>query len=215
MTLTLNEKLKGAEGRARQQAAEKHFFDQTQPFFPLGFSIGQRNPGYWEVYARRCPGRASAWKAAHPEGSTSERDDENERAFRIRGAPGNVLVYDGRWDQRRVDAALSQVPAQSEEPAPAVGQDTHTKTPWRSSCFQIYGADGSKVAPTGMGQLPPHRSHEAEADAAYIVAAANSHGRSPGTSDQRRMKAHWDNWQARQDANLWMSESKTDALTRP
>ena len=51
----------------------------------------------------------------------------------------------------------------------------HTPAPWRNACFQVYGGDGSRVAHTGMGQLPPHRSHEAEANAATIVRAVNSH----------------------------------------
>ncbi|MET4720716.1 hypothetical protein ABIF63_004822 [Bradyrhizobium japonicum] len=98
MTATLDEKLAGAESRAREAAAEKHFFDLAQPFSPLGFSVGYRNPGHWDIYAKQCPGFASAWQAAHPEGTTSARDGEHERAFRIRGEPGNVFVYDERWD---------------------------------------------------------------------------------------------------------------------
>ncbi len=100
MTLTLEEKMNGAETRARQQTAEKHFFDH-QPFFPLGFSIGYRNPGHWDIDAKQCPGYASAWQAAHPEGSTSANDGDRERAFSIRGAPGNVVVCDERWTPNR------------------------------------------------------------------------------------------------------------------
>lgn len=99
--LTLDEKLRGAESYAREREAEKHFFDAAQPFFPMGFSIGWRNPGHWDVYAERCPGRASAWVAAHPGGSTSERDGGRERAFCIRGEPGEVYVRDERWDPHR------------------------------------------------------------------------------------------------------------------
>lgn len=91
-------KLAGAESRAREAAAEKHFFKAAQPFFPYGFSISRRNPGHWDVYAQQCPGKASAWRAAHPDGTTSARDAETERAFRIRGEPGNVIVMDERWD---------------------------------------------------------------------------------------------------------------------
>src|SRR5690349_17534578 len=68
--LTLQEKLNGVVSRAREVEAEKHFFDAAQPFYPLGFSVGYRNPGHWDVYAQQCPGKASAWKAAHPEGYT-------------------------------------------------------------------------------------------------------------------------------------------------
>ncbi|UEM08623.1 Gti1/Pac2 family protein [Bradyrhizobium barranii subsp. barranii] len=97
----MDEKLAGAESRAREATAEKHFFDAAQPFSPLGFSVGYRNPGHWDIYAKQCPGFASAWQAAHPEGTTSARDGERERAFRIRGEPGNVFVYDERWNPHR------------------------------------------------------------------------------------------------------------------
>src|SRR6185437_9255914 len=96
--LTLEEKTRGAEARAREKTAEIHFFDKAQPFFPLGFSVGWRNPGHWDIYANSCPGKASAWKHAHPDGSTSEQDGDRERAFRIRGEPGKVIVMDERWN---------------------------------------------------------------------------------------------------------------------
>lgn len=100
---TLDEKLESAEHRAREKAAEKHFFDKAQPHYPLGFSIGYRNPGHWDVFANECPGRASAWLAANPGGSTSAKDGQRERAFRIRGEPGNVMVFDERWNPHRTD----------------------------------------------------------------------------------------------------------------
>jgi len=98
---TLEQKIGFAESRAREREAEKHFFDKAQPFFPLGFSIIHRNPGHWDVYARQCPGQASAWRAAHPEGVTSQQDGESERAFRIRGELGAVTVLDERWNPHR------------------------------------------------------------------------------------------------------------------
>jgi hypothetical protein len=99
--LTLEEKTRYAEQRAREQETEKHFFDKAQPFFPLGFSVGYRNPGHWDVYAMACPGRVDAWRAAHPGGDTSAREGGRERAFRIRGEPGDVVVLDERWDPHR------------------------------------------------------------------------------------------------------------------
>lgn len=99
--LTLDEKLSWAVSHAREIEAEKHFFDEAQPHFPGGFSIRHRNPGHWDVMAKQCPGKVSAWKTAHPEGQTSARDGENERAFRIRGEPGEVVVFDHRWDPHR------------------------------------------------------------------------------------------------------------------
>lgn len=96
--LTIDEKVNYAVMAAREDAAEKHFFNAAQPFFPLGFSVNHRNQGHWDIYARRSPGKVAAWEHAHPEGSTSAKDDERERAFRIRGTPGNVVVYDERWN---------------------------------------------------------------------------------------------------------------------
>jgi hypothetical protein len=96
--LTLNEKVNYAEHRAREEVTEKHFFNAGQPHYPLGFSVCYRNPGHWDIFAQEAPGRASAWLASNPGGSTSARDGQRERAFRIRGEPGNVLVYDHRWN---------------------------------------------------------------------------------------------------------------------
>lgn len=99
--LTLDEKINWAKHRAAEIEAEKHFFDAAQPFYPLGFSIVYRNPGHWDVIAQRTPGKASAWKAANPEGFTSDTDTGRERAFRIRGEPGDVVVFDERWNPHR------------------------------------------------------------------------------------------------------------------
>jgi hypothetical protein len=96
--LTLDEKTNSAVTRAREVAAEKHFYDEAQPFFPLGFSIGYRNPGHWDVFARRCPGKEVAWQHAHPTGMISSENEIRERAFRIRGEPGEVMVFDERWN---------------------------------------------------------------------------------------------------------------------
>lgn len=135
--LTLDEKVNGAERRAREKAAELHFFDRAQPFFPLGFSVGYRNPGHWDVSAKTCPGKASAWQAANPEGRTSERDGEWARAFRIRGEPGNVVVMDERWNPHQphpreskvfrsvLGAMLWIVEELMQEPVAATADDRH------------------------------------------------------------------------------------------
>lgn len=96
--LTIEEKVNYREMVAREEAAEKHFFDKAQPFFPRGFSVGYRNPGHWDIYANQVPGKASAWNYAHPGGSTSATDGGRERAFRIRGTPGEATVLDERWN---------------------------------------------------------------------------------------------------------------------
>lgn len=96
--LTLKEKMNCAATRAKEIAAEKHHYDANQPHFPLGFSIGYRNPGHWDIYAEQVKGKASAWQDAHPDGTTSAQDGGRERAFRIRGEPGAVIVIDERWN---------------------------------------------------------------------------------------------------------------------
>lgn len=99
--LTLEEKSRFAAHRAVEKEAERHFFDEGQPHFPLGFSIYYRNPGHWDISAKRAPGRPEAFMHANPGGFTSEQDPGHERAFCIRGEPGNVFVRDERWDPHR------------------------------------------------------------------------------------------------------------------
>ncbi len=99
--LTLDEKTHYAARRAVEREAELHFFDANQPHFPLGFSIGWRNPGHWDIYAERAHGRPAAFMHVNPQGSTSDKDPSRERAFRIRGEAGEVVVYDERWNPHR------------------------------------------------------------------------------------------------------------------
>ena len=99
--LTLDERTNYAAMRAREQETERFFYDQAQPHYPLGFSVIHRNPGHWDIIAARCPGKASAWCHAHPTGFTSDQDETRERAFRIRGEPGDVVVFDERWNPHR------------------------------------------------------------------------------------------------------------------
>lgn len=110
--LTLEEKASYAAARAREQEAEKHFYDAAQPFFPLGFSVINRNTGHWDVYANQVPGKDDAYLTARGKGSSINGrtiDDvdpqrpsiDRERAFRIRGEPGKVLVADERWNPHR------------------------------------------------------------------------------------------------------------------
>lgn len=99
--LTLDEKTSYAVRRAAEIEAEKHFYGEALPFYPFGFSVGYRNPGHWDVYARQCPGKISAWLHANPGSQTSARDGDKERAFRIRGESGDVVVFDERWNPHR------------------------------------------------------------------------------------------------------------------
>jgi len=80
---TLEEQCSYAEQRARQEAAEKHFFDLNKDKPRSGyFSCTQRDTEHWDIYAEQVPGKASAWKHAHPKGQTTEQDGGNERAPR-------------------------------------------------------------------------------------------------------------------------------------
>lgn len=99
--LTLGEKVNYAKHRAALEAAEKHFYDANQPFFPLGFSVYYRNPGHWDVSARQCPGKVSAFLSLNERNQTTAKDGQSERAFRVRGEPGKVVVYDERWNPHR------------------------------------------------------------------------------------------------------------------
>jgi hypothetical protein len=110
--LTADERMRFAAMRAREEAAELAMWDKHQPFFPLGFSIGYRNPGHWDIFADQVPGKDDAWLMAHGEGAsingrTVDKVDPDrpsrgrERAFRIRGEPGAVWVADERWNPRR------------------------------------------------------------------------------------------------------------------
>ncbi len=102
MSLTLEQKADYAAQRAREEVAEKHYFDEAQPHFPRGFSVSYRGEGcHWDISAEQCPGKTSAWLFANPGGQTTARDGGSERAFRIRGEPGNVVVLDERWDPHR------------------------------------------------------------------------------------------------------------------
>lgn len=99
--LTLEEKTNYAAQRATLLEAEKHFYDLGLPKRRLGFSVSHRNPGHWDISADEVPGKASAWLVAHPEGRTSAKDGDRERAFRIRGEFGEVYVHDERWNPHK------------------------------------------------------------------------------------------------------------------
>jgi len=100
--LTLEEKLRSAEGRAREEVAERHFYELNRPHVCRWFSIQKRNENHWDVAAPRAVGWVAAFYAAHlPGSSTSAKEGDTERAFRIRGEPGDVIVIDERWDPTR------------------------------------------------------------------------------------------------------------------
>lgn len=92
-----------AEGRARTLVAEKFFWDAAQPFHHVGFSVTKRNPHHWDIFADQVPGKIKAELIANPGNQTSADPNagQRERAFRIRGGPGDVRVFDERWNPHR------------------------------------------------------------------------------------------------------------------
>lgn len=96
--LTLDEQTNAAAHRAKTDAADKFFYNANEPFFPLGFSVYYRNPGHWDVSANKHPGEELAHEHVNGPGTISPNKPGRERAFRIRGEPGNVVVLDERWN---------------------------------------------------------------------------------------------------------------------
>ncbi len=99
--LTLQEKISSGKHRGARVAAEKHFYDAAQPFYNLGFSVGYRNPGHWDIYADRPAYMEQAHNATTPDDPMYKQQVPSggrmrERAFRIRGEPGKVWVGDER-----------------------------------------------------------------------------------------------------------------------
>jgi hypothetical protein len=100
--LTVDEKMKFAQLRAAEKAAEIHFFNLYKPdHFPMGFSVFRRDAGHYDITAAKCPGSVEAFYANNPEGRTSATEPMRERAFCIRGSVGKVFVRDERWDPTR------------------------------------------------------------------------------------------------------------------
>lgn len=100
--ISLDDKMNFAQEKARIEVAERHYFEEAQPFFPLGFSVHYRGDGcHWDVSAAQVPGRVSALLAAVPGAMTTARDGGVERAFRIRGKPDAITIIDERWDPTR------------------------------------------------------------------------------------------------------------------
>lgn len=77
---------------------------ERDPLFALPhLSVTWRNPGHWDVFAERGYGYPEWWEREHPNSHVCPpiRQGDRERAFRIRGEPGDVRVSDERWDPSR------------------------------------------------------------------------------------------------------------------
>jgi hypothetical protein len=100
--LTVEEHMSYGAARAREQEAELFFYKQNIGSHRYSyFSFAQRDTHHWDVSAKEVKGKASAWLAANPGGQTSAQDGATERAFRIRGEPGKIVIFDERWDPTR------------------------------------------------------------------------------------------------------------------
>ena len=69
-------------------------------YVPGGFSVGQRDTHHFDIYATRRPGYVQWYYRENPNSiAYPMADDMKERAFAIRGEPGNIYIRDERWDQ--------------------------------------------------------------------------------------------------------------------
>lgn len=68
-------------------------------FAPGSFSVVQRDRYHFDVYAQRRPGYVQYFYEKNPTSiSYPMAEGLDERAFAIRGEPGDIYVRDERWD---------------------------------------------------------------------------------------------------------------------
>lgn len=95
------------EQRARHNATRAEQLEKSSPytpgrFVPGSFSVYQRDTHHFDISARRRPGYVRWYYEQNP-GSVAwpMADGLTERAFCIRGEPGDIYVHDERWDRER------------------------------------------------------------------------------------------------------------------
>lgn len=100
-------------------------------FVPGSFSVWARDTYHFDVGAERRPGYIKWWLAENPTSMAYPlMDGGSERAFAIRGEPGNIYIRDERWDPEAprprplrqfasVEAAMAWVTAELLIGAPA------------------------------------------------------------------------------------------------
>jgi len=85
------------EARKQQLARSKPYVPGR--FVPGAFSVGKRDTYHFDIYAERRPGYVQWYYKNNPETYAVPMEEyENERAFAIRGKPGNIYIRDERWD---------------------------------------------------------------------------------------------------------------------
>lgn len=89
-----------AEARAAQLAESLPYI--PGPFVPGSFSVGRRDTHHFDIYAERRPGYVQWFYSENPDTvAYPMRDGGKERAFAIRGEPGEIYLRDERWDYTR------------------------------------------------------------------------------------------------------------------
>lgn len=89
------------EQRAAALAKSKPY--KEGPFAPGAFIVSQRDTHHFDIYAPRRDGYVQwyLW-CENPKGMAWPlRENAQERAFAIRGEPGDIYVRDERWDKNR------------------------------------------------------------------------------------------------------------------
>lgn len=97
------------DDQCAQRAADREAqLAKSQPyvpgrFVPGSFSVGQRGTHHFDVYAERRSGYVQwYYREENPNGvAYPMADGGRERAFAIRGEPGDIFIRDERWDQER------------------------------------------------------------------------------------------------------------------
>lgn len=68
-------------------------------FIPGYFSVSQRDTHHFDIFAPRRPGYVQWYYNKNPDEAVEPMNDRaQERAFAIRGEPGNIYLRDERWD---------------------------------------------------------------------------------------------------------------------
>lgn len=87
-----------AADREEQLAASRPYV--PGPFVPGSFSVTQRDTHHFDIGARRRPGYVQWFYEQNPDSvAYPMNDDQRERAFAIRGEPGDIYIRDERWDR--------------------------------------------------------------------------------------------------------------------
>lgn len=93
------------EQRQRHAADRQEQLDKSRPYkpgrwVPGGFGCIQRGTHHFDITARRRDGYVQWFYEQNP-GSIAYpmADGQMERAFAIRGEPGDIFIRDERWDR--------------------------------------------------------------------------------------------------------------------